>query len=119
MSQAEMFTRTSGRSAGTSGGGSTAAITSGSVSQIAITPVDQISGRLERSSEDFFRLSAGRAPYRMRATYLTSSAFFAGLRGVGSGSWTLRDSGVVVGPDQAPVSARSGPTCDVCNTVTP
>lgn len=42
-----MFTRTSGRPVGLRGGGRTAARASGSVSQRATTPVDQISGSLE------------------------------------------------------------------------
>lgn len=75
-----MLARTRGRSAGLSGGGRTAATTSGSVSQTATTPVDQMSGRLELFSRDAAISASVRAPYRTRAMYRTTLV----LSGVGS-----------------------------------
>ena len=55
---------------GLSGGGSTAATTSGSLSQTATTPVDQMSGSLELAARAAAISASVRAPYRTRAMYV-------------------------------------------------
>jgi hypothetical protein len=62
-----MFTRTSGRPVGLSGGGRTAATASGSLSQTATTPVDQMSGSRELAVRAAPISASVRAPYRTRA----------------------------------------------------
>jgi hypothetical protein len=62
-----MFTRTRARSAGFSGGGSTCATASGSLSQTATTPVDQMSGSTARLYLAAWMSASLRGPYRTRA----------------------------------------------------
>lgn len=62
-----MFTRTKGRAVGLSGGGRTAATASGSLSQTATTPVDQMSGSLALAVRAAAISASLRAPYLTRA----------------------------------------------------